>query len=751
MSAPTLLYLGTEADKEYSPYLKQMVGDCSCYTLYTPISTLAEVLLYCQKRNITGVFSTSQKLLSLILGRTHERKQPSLQDYQGSFFSRSGISFVFLSPLEQFHSVNYGQFLARRFISKLAYPEQWPVVPAFKFSVLEPHNVEAVFSRFSSAIAIACDIETFQNPLSIRCIGYTAIYSDSHGNLQTESVVLPLDSEWALAWMRRFNWELKAPKIFQNGKYDIAYLSMYDAVPYNYLWDTATMFHCWYVELPKDLAMLSAFFIREAFYWKDLAQTNDLLEYYRYNALDTWATANVFIAWTTQAPDWAKHNYFLEFPVNFPCHLCELTGIARDMEELQLAASESSARITAWNKELEVLTATPGINSNSHVQVKQLLTILGCKDIAEKSSDEKSLAKASYRHPLNAKILGKVLDIRGERKLASTYLPTGQDGKEFPGSNRILFALNPHGTDTGRLASRESQFWCGLQVQNIPRGKDVKRTLVADPGFMFAECDLEQAETRDTAHIAGEERMIAAVQGSKDFHSLNCSEFFGVPYAEIYDDAAKKTLDKILRDLSKRVNHGANYNMGPGVLVDTMGLENIYKAQAKLKLPKHWSPLEIADYLLSCFHKTYPAIKQNYYPGVIADVENTKLLIGATGWTRYCFGKPSKNKRDLNAYVAHPPQSLNAMTLNQAFMRVFYELAINPIHSSNFKLIAQIHDSILFQFRKGHDYLLAMVKEMMEIPVTVKGYDGKTRTFTVPAAIKAGKDMKGAYRWSETE
>jgi len=39
----------------------------------------------------------------------------------------------------------------------------------------------------------------------------------------------------------------------------------------------------------------------------------------------------------------------------------------------------------------------------------------------------------------------------------------------------------------------------------------------------------------------------------------------------------------------------------------------------------------------------------------------------------------------------------------------------------------------------------------MEIPVTVKGYDGKTRTFTVPAAIKAGKDGSGAYRWSETE
>jgi hypothetical protein len=39
----------------------------------------------------------------------------------------------------------------------------------------------------------------------------------------------------------------------------------------------------------------------------------------------------------------------------------------------------------------------------------------------------------------------------------------------------------------------------------------------------------------------------------------------------------------------------------------------------------------------------------------------------------------------------------------------------------------------------------------MEIPVTIVGYDSITRTFTVPAAIKAGKDGKGSKYWSETE
>ena len=67
-----------------------------------------------------------------------------------------------------------------------------------------------------------------------------------------------------------------------------------------------------------------------------------------------------------------------------------------------------------------------------------------------------------------------------------------------------------------------------------------------------------------------------------------------------------------------------------------------------------------------------------------------------------------------------------------------------------FKLCAQIHDSILYQYRAGHEYLAEEVRKEMEIPITVRGYDGETRTFTVPSAIKDGKNHDSVY-WSETE
>lgn len=768
MSAPVLLFLGTSEDKNYVPKLKPLVGGATVFVKLEPISTITEILLYCKSRGITGVISTNTTLLTKLLGREQARGTAKLSEYAGSYIKRDGIEFVFISPLEQLVTVTYGTFIARRFISKLAFPENWIKVPPFSFRLITPANAEEVFTEFSSpsVLAISCDIETYKTNLTIRCIGYTAIVLEAAGTIKTISAVLPITSDFELAWMRRFNWELQAPKIFQKGRYDIAYLSRYNAVPFNYLWDTSNLFHCWYSELPKDLAFLQSFFVREAMYWKDLAETNDLQEYYRYNALDTWATACCWMAQIQEMPQWAKENYLQEFPLQFPCHLSEMTGIRRNAERLQEARTAIDVVLAAEKQSLDTMLGVKNFNANSPIQMKALLKILGCSDLD--GSGEKELVKAAFRHPLNNRIITKIigipgssemeeLGIRGLRKLKSTYLRTDDDitktskggSKDFNG--RVLYSLSPDGTDTGRLASSEHAFWCGLNIQNQPRGRIIKSTLEADTDFMFAECDLEQAESRDTAFISGDTALISAVTGTRDFHSVNTAAFFGVPYESVYDDSTRKVVNKLLRDIAKRVNHGANYNMGPQVLIDTMGLTRIYLAARLLGLNKLWTPIQIATYLLDCFHRTYPGITGMYYPSVIHTISTTQMLKGATGWTRYCFGKPDKNKRQLNAYVAHAPQSLNAMVLNKAYLKVFYEIAINPQFSKHFKLCAQIHDSILFQFRIGHEYLANMVKERMEIPITVKGCDGKVRTFTVPAALKAGKDGKGARFWSDIE
>jgi hypothetical protein len=195
-----------------------------------------------------------------------------------------------------------------------------------------------------------------------------------------------------------------------------------------------------------------------------------------------------------------------------------------------------------------------------------------------------------------------------------------------------------------------------------------------------------------------------------------------------------------------------------------------------------WGFKAVADHLLGQFHKTYPKIKTVFYKGVVEEVAYTGKLSSQAvhwdwtmtpkldedlkaeldskwedykgkAWVRRTFSNPRESKHALNAYIAHPPQALNAQTLNKAFLAVFKDIAMNEKHSVNFKLNAQVHDSILFQYRKGHEYLIDMVVERMQVPVTIKAYDGKVRTFVVPAGAKCGKHLaKGcADYWSETE
>jgi len=52
---------------------------------------------------------------------------------------------------------------------------------------------------------------------------------------------------------------------------------------------------------------------------------------------------------------------------------------------------------------------------------------------------------------------------------------------------------------------------------------------------------------------------------------------------------------------------------------------------------------------------------------------------------------------------------------------------------------AQIHDSILFSYSTDRLDIPELVKDCMELPVSVRDVSGTIRTFTVPAALKIGK------------
>lgn len=726
-----IMYAGTLEDTEYSGRLKQLLSGhgidirVSCKPI-TDIHIFAQTY---KNAGIKKVLFSSVELLKMLSGED----KPSLENYLGSYFTHSGMEFVCVYPIKRLVTTSYAEFINRRLITKFTKPDNWIKFPKFEWKAVEESDMAAMLEDLSKAEYISIDIETAKTPVEhITHIGYTGIFTD----FSMRSYSFRFDSMYKYDIAKQIH-SLPAPKIFQNGRYDISYLMQVDLQPVNYIYDTAYLFHSLYAELPKDLGFLGSYYMREGRYWKGLADTNDAYEYMRYNALDSYGTACVMLAHMHEAPDWAINNYLLKFPAVFSAILCENRGIAVDIDMMKKLYDLNNNKSEACVHRLRKRLGEPNFNPASPVQVKNLLKLLGFN---EPSGDEKTLKKVMENDSLAENILGDIISSRKYNKLSSTYLDVNKLYK-----SRQLYSLNPFGTETGRSSSGEHHFWKGVNIQNQPRGKETKQCYIADPGFKMAELDYKMAESFITGYISADKALLEALHGPWDFHSYNASGFFGIPYEEIVADKTKS-----IRNLGKAVNHGCNYCMGPGVLLQTMGGKNVDKAKKLLKLPESWSRRKVCEYLIECFHKKYPEMRTQYYAGVTKDILTTQKLTGATGWTRYCFGNPAVNKIDLNKYVAHGPQSLNAMNLERALIEITFTIALNPEYSNNIKIIAPIHDSMFFMYREGHDYIKDMCKDIMERPLTITGYDGVTRELVVPVDIKSG-GPEGALRWSETE
>lgn len=466
----------TSFDEPYISSLKPLLKGRKAYAISQDPDSHEEIKLYAESKGIKYIITTNPKVLNQVI--ESERHQ-SLDNWAGSLYERSGITYLFLNPLRQLYSVPYGRFLAERFISKIVQPSLWPRTPGFSWELSRLETIEKWYDLYQKTLLVAVDIETvsFENisngelETAIRCLAFTGLWAD--GNIHT--VVVPIldapkqEQEFWIVWMRKFL-QLKVPKIFQNGLYDNAHLLSYSSPGYGYFFDTQSLFHSWYSELPKNLAFISAFTIHNIFYWKDLAKESG--RYYEYNARDGWATLVSFLGLIREMPVWARNNYLLKFPLWVPCLYSNLEGVKVDESIREQLSKKYIAEFTASRARLERWFGV-GFNARSPTQVKQLIHFYGSPDIP--NADEDALDKFALRHPLNARFANEILHFRE----VATILSHSLKPKDFSTTEsknkrktyllkkgRFYYTLNPDGTDTLRLSSGEGYNWTGSNIQN---------------------------------------------------------------------------------------------------------------------------------------------------------------------------------------------------------------------------------------------------------------------------------------------
>lgn len=738
-----LALFGTHDDQAYLPRFREIVGTVPMKVSLQTESYFATLRAKVIQNKITHIVCTNAETMTVLLNQLIDFRHPldkrglkrklALDDYAGSYFTipaykfgladnAEGIDVLILNPLQHLVTTAEGPFVFKRFISKITAPQRWFPQTDFTWQVWKPEASEDILNRFRAAKLLSVDIETYVGDphRRIHCVGYCGLFADG----STHTVVVPFKDMLAHAFVRELN-ACSVPKLFQNGLYDNLYFLRWGVPCTAWLHDTQHLFHSWYSELPKRLDFITAFAVRKIRYWKDDSAGSEF-NMFEYNARDCWATLNAYCSLVTEVPDWAQANYQLEFPMVFPCLHTEADGLSLDKQAFDKARAEAEIKLEVQRDKLAKWIG-PDFNPGSPDQCKRLLQILGMKDV--ESADSKSMNACAAVHPFNELIISAIIAYRKQAKLLSTYFRWDKFWND-----RLYYKTNPAGTDTGRMASAESSFWTGLQIQNIPGGGGVKNFIRADDGYLIGEADFSQAEARGVAYLSGCQALMDLVESDKDYHSWNAHKFFGVAYEEV---------TKPLRNLSKRVNHGANYNMGASVLLETMGPKNVAEARLLLKLPGSWSLIQVCQHLLRTYETTYPEVKRDWYEAIKRTIRITKKLHSALGWTRYFFADPTKSKPAMNAAVAHGPQNLNAGILNKVFYKIWHDSMYGDLKGS-LRMKAQIHDSILFCYRKDAPHVPEEIQKRMQIANQITDCHGVTRTMIVPSDVNAGK-----VYWSE--
>lgn len=690
---------------------------------------VATIEALCRKHEIDAVICSQPTFLRAALDDTVDwiapigNKKVSLDDYAGSLLEcRSGrLPVLVINPLNRLFSVASEKHVTDRFVSKLTRPHKWYKQTPFVWKIIEPHEHEAVLARLEQAMLIGIDSETIKDDFrSIEMISYTGYYPDTH---TTESyVVMTVDSMEGYDFCKRAN-ELTPPKVFQNGIYDNTYFLRWGIPCTGWYFDTFHLFHSWLCELPKRLDFIAAYTIRRIRYWKDDSDHNKP----RYCAMDGWSTINSLLSILQDCPEYTLGNYLHEFPTVYPCVTVALEGLDVDVPKFM----ENQVKFKEKNEELlkriRYILGWEDFNPNSWQQMTRVFDLLGCN---YGSTDAIATKKAEYAHPFNSTIFSLTTEYKENTKLLGTYL---DPDKLWDG--RLYYSINPGTTDTLRTSSEASAFWYGFQIQNVPTGEDVKGAIVAPEGWFIGEVDQAQAEARCVAYLSGDKNLMALVESTHDYHAWNAAAFFGIPYEKIYNEETKKKLDVELRDLSKRTNHGANYNMTAPVLLDTMSPKKAAEAKKTLKLPKDWSLRRVCEFLLDRYAKTYPGVKGDWYAHIIDTIKTTKRLVSAFGWVRTFFGDIDQ-KPVLNAAVAHGPQNLSGMILNKAWYKIWRSTIYGELRG-HVRIKAMIHDSLLFIYKQA-EYTQKLLR-MTDASTPVTDCKGITREMVIPYDLSLGK------------
>ena len=386
----------------------------------------------------------------------------------------------------------------------------------------------------------------------------------------------------------------------------------------------------------------------------------------------------------------------------------EQTGVLVDREALEAFGQTLKAGI-ARSQQAVFDLAGEAFNLNSTQQLGQVLfEHLGLPPVKKTktgySTSAEVLEKLRDKHP----IIDQILEYRQLTKLNSTYVEGLE--KVIAPDGRIHTCFQNTVTATGRLSSTEPN------LQNIPvrtpLGAQMRTMFIARPGWVLVDADYSQIELRLLAHMAQDEKMIAAFQSGQDIHAQTASQVFGLPPEQITGE---------LRRRAKAVNFGIVYGISGFSLAQDIGV----------------SRQEAADYMEK-YLETFAGVR-NYMYRIKEQAKRDGYVATLLGRRRWLpeLRSSNYNLRAFGERVAlnMPIQGTAADVMKLAMIRVARRLQAEGLQA---RLILQVHDELIVECpQEEQETVRALLTEEME----------GAGNFAVPLVAEAGAGRS----WAEAK
>ena len=201
----------------------------------------------------------------------------------------------------------------------------------------------------------------------------------------------------------------------------------------------------------------------------------------------------------------------------------------------------------------------------------------GKETYAFAKSDEAFKALQEHRNPEVQALVAARLGVRSTIEETRT-----QRFIDIANRGTLPIPLRYYAAHTGRWGGDDK-----INMQNLPRGSQLKKAMCAPDGYKFIDCDLSQIEARTLAWLAEETDLVEAFDRGDDVYKIMASAIYDKPESEITKEE---------RFVGKTTILGAGYGMGHVKFRAQLATFNVELSE------------EECDRIIRVYRETYPRI-----------------------------------------------------------------------------------------------------------------------------------------------